>query len=153
MISTIGDLRNTVNLSISIMSSFWSLKTKGNPRSSCLGAMNIRTVPRRGALLRLLATILYVKSAWFRWVNLARTAPRGVKSRPRDRSTSLLVQKVAIRFAGWFGVCTPMSVISTPGKSNWNPRNERKKAIKFRYSHSVQGFHDKFPCRISLKKF
>ena len=99
------------------MKVFCCLKVNGRPRSSSFGPMKMRTVPFSVPLLRLLTTILYVKSAWFKWVNLASTAPRGVKSSPRDKSTSLLVQNVLRTFCCW-SVITLTSAISTPGKSN-----------------------------------
>mgnify|MGYP004578574301 CR=1 FL=1 len=110
--------RVTVNLSNSIIKFFCCLKGNGRPRSSSLGPIKIRTVPLCGVLLRLLTRIVYVNSAWFRWVNLASTAPRGVKSSPRDKSTSLLLQNVFRTFCCWL-VATLISAISTPGKSNY----------------------------------
>lgn len=61
-----NNIRVMENLSNSIIKFFCSLKVNGNPRSSSLGPIKIRTVPFIDVLLRLLITIVYEKSAWFK---------------------------------------------------------------------------------------
>ena len=111
----IGYSHATVNLSNSVIMSRWSLNSIGVPRSSFRGAMKIRHVPIAWAPVLFSTLMLYEKSVCCKWVNRAKTFPRGTKSRPRDKSTSDCCQYVWNVLAGPLFGCTWMLSTRMPG--------------------------------------
>ena len=64
--------------------------------------------------------ILIWKSLWLRWVNLAKTFPRGEKSIPLLRSMTSFFQYVSIMFRGKAGVISSTAMAFIPGNSNYD---------------------------------